>query len=179
MNTKRLLSILLFMLAGAWGPTLSLSAETTLPQDLLERPCPNIFDYPTTFQTNHGLYICNVSTGKFISKGEAWGMQSCVVDFNDDPSSNHPFTYYIKNDPQEGTSLPEGTYYLWSPDASFKGWLCRINTDAKAGNTCTCFSDGTASHFKTLRVAWEIEPKDTTKHTYYIQVPTSDPNGHD
>ncbi len=141
-----------------------------------ERQKPEIYDYPATFAADHGFYIYNMATDKYLSMGEAWSTQSCVVDFENDASGNKPFVYQFKNDVQENTTLPEGTYYLWSADAvKGKGWIARINTDSKTGKTNTCFSDGNASHFSALKTNWKIT--DQGEGIYLITVPEDDPNG--
>ncbi len=140
------------------------------------RQKPVITDYPATFAVDHGFYIYNVATDKFLSMGEAWGTQSCVVDFENDASGNKPFVYQFKNDVQENTTLPEGTYYLWSADVGKnRGWMARINTDGTSGNTSTCFSDGNAAHFSAFKTNWKVT--DMGEGIYMITVPEDDPNG--
>lgn len=155
--------------------SLLLLAVMTTASAYAERQKPVITDFPATFAADHGFYIYNVATDKFLSKGEAWGTQSCVVDFENDASGNKPFVYQFKNDVQESTTLPEGTYYLWSKDAGGKGWMSRINTDSKAGSTSTCFSDGNAAHFTAFKTNWKVT--DMGEGIYMITVPEDDPNG--
>ncbi|MBQ7470843.1 MAG: hypothetical protein IJS97_00230 [Prevotella sp.] len=156
--------------------SLLLLAVMTTASAYADRQKPEIANYPAAeFVTDHGYFIYNVAADKFLSKGEAWGTQSCVVDFENDASGNKPFTYQIKNDKQENTDLPAGTYYLWSADAAGKGWIARINTDSKAGSTNTCFSDGNAGHFSALKVNWVIAKQEDG--TFLITVPADDPNG--
>lgn len=155
--------------------SLLLLAVMTTASAYAERQKPVITDYPATFAADHGFYIYNVATDKYLSKGEAWGTQSCVVDFENDASGNKPFVYQFKNDVQESTTLPEGTYYLWSKDAGGKGWMSRINTDSKAGSTSTCFSDGNAAHFTAFKTNWKVT--DMGEGIYMITVPEDDPNG--
>lgn len=157
--------------------SLLLLAAMTTASAYAERQKPVITNYPvTSWVTDHGYYIYNVGTDKWLSNGEAWGTQSCVVDFENDASGKKPFTYQIKNDVQESTTLPEGTYYFWSADVGKnRGWMARINTDGTSGSTSTCFSDGNAGHFTALKVNWVIT--DMGGGVFQITVPVDDPNG--
>lgn len=149
--------------------SLLLLAAMTTASAYAERQKPVITNYPvTSWVTDHGYYIYNVGTDKFLSMGEAWGTQSCVVDFENDASGNKPFTYQIKSD----TNLPEGTYAFKSADAKNAGWLFRTNSDGTSGNTSTCFSDGAEAKLTSGTVSWVIT--DMGEGIFQISVPTTD-----
>ena len=140
-----------------------------------ERQKPEIANYVvnTAFEVDHNYYLYNVSQNKYLSQGEAWGTQSCVVDFENDASGNKPFVYQIKKT-GAGNTLPEGQYFLQSKNAKNQGWLFRTNTDATSGKTSTCYSDGADSKASAANstAAWVITQDDNG--ILQITLPTED-----
>ena len=140
-----------------------------------ERQKPEIANFvvSTPFVVDHNYYLYNISQNKYLSQGEAWGSQSCVVDFESDASGNKPFVYQIKKT-GAGNTLPDGQYFLQSKNAKNQGWMFRVNTDSKSGSTATCFSDGTDSKASAANstAAWVITQDENG--ILQITLPTED-----
>ena len=140
-----------------------------------ERQKPEIANFVVTtpFVVDHNYYLYNVSQAKYLSQGEAWGSQSCVVDFENDASGNKPFVYQIKKT-GAGNTLPDGQYFLQSKNGKNQGWLFRVNTDGRSGSTSTCYSDGADSKASAANstAAWVITQDDNG--ILQITLPTED-----
>ena len=68
------------------------------------------------------VYIYNVGTGKYISKGEAWGSQAIV--------SDKPMLYKV----QHPEGLADGVYVLYSDETGRdKKIMARVNSDGQVG----------------------------------------------
>ena len=69
------------------------------------------------------VYIYNVGTGKFISKGEAWGTQAIV--------SENPMLYQV----QHPAGLDDGVYVLYSDETGKSNkFMVRCNSDGQMGS---------------------------------------------
>ena len=88
-----------------------------------------------TLEINKDFFIYNVATGRYLSKGEAYGTQSIV--------SEEPMRYQFKR----SASMAAGTYYLTSSDTGKTGTLLfRTWSDGNVGSgIAACFVDGTLS----------------------------------
>lgn len=111
---------------------------------------------PLTVDTN--VYVLNVGTSRYLSKGEAYGTQSVVA-----PQG---MRYQLKRN----ASMPEGTYYLACPDLTTTGKiLFRTDTDTKVGEGVkACFVDGTL----TSKAYWTV--RQVADNVYTISVPQAD-----
>jgi len=123
-------------------------------------------------ESGQTYYLYNVGTGKYLTKGEAWGTQAIVGD------SPMRFQMCLP------TLTPEGIYFLTSPDTGKEGYfLFRTTTDSNVGNgVLAAFVDGTLAlnNDNTLastgneRGFWRIEP--VGEKIYTIQIPATDAN---
>ncbi len=107
---------------------------------------------------NTPYYIYNLGTGRYLTKGEAWGTQA-VVAMTDEP---------MRFEMRRPSSLPAGVYYLYSGDTGKDGhYMFRTSSDPKVGNGVkACFVDGTLESNATA-ARWKIEA--TENGTYTIQ----------
>ena len=107
----------------------------------------------SALEPNTSVYLYNVSTGRYMNQGEAWGTQAIAA--------QNGLTYQVKE-----TGLADGKYTLVSGGK----YTFRTNTDTKVGEGVrACFVDGTLSS----KAYWNIEPIEGTVF-YTIQTPTND-----
>ena len=67
--------------------------------------------------------------------------------------------------------MPDGIYYLYSPNAANDKTLFRTSTDSKTGvGVKTCFTDGSLS----AKTYWKLERIEGDENLYTLQVPTTD-----
>lgn len=107
-------------------------------------------------EVNQTYYLYHVGTGKYLTKGEAWGTQAIVGDT--------PMRFTIKR----AAGMPEGVYYLSSEDTGKDGkYLFRTSTDANVGNGIVAtFVDGTSLN---AMAYWAIQA--VADKVYTIQIP--------
>lgn len=127
----------------------------------------NICEYRTLAQgkfaalaVNTPFYIYNIGTGRYLTKGEAYGTQAIVAD------TDTPMRYELKR----SDSMPDGTYYLSSDDTgnSARKILFRTNEDPKVGSGVNaCFVDGTLSN----KAYWKVQPVENAENIYTFQMP--------
>lgn len=115
-----------------------------------------------TLEVNTPYYIYNVGTGRFLTKGEAWGTQAVVAMAND------PMRFELRHP----SSLPAGVYYLYSNDTGTSGFYTfRTNDDPKLGiGVKGCFVDGTLDK-NAAASRWSIVALDNGAYT--IQTPSN------
>lgn len=103
------------------------------------------------------VYLYHVGTGRYLSKGEAWGTQAIV-------STGSPMRFMLRRN----TTMPEGTYYLYSNDTGKDGhYLFRTWTDTNVGNgVLAAFVDGGNV---TQTAHWAVE--DVGDNTYTLAIP--------
>jgi len=78
------------------------------------------------------VYIYNVGTGKYITKGEAWGTQAIV--------GEQPMLYKV----QHPTGLDDGVYYLYSDETGKSSKIMkRVASDGKSGSNAVFVDGGT------------------------------------
>ncbi|MBO4907432.1 MAG: leucine-rich repeat protein [Bacteroidaceae bacterium] len=113
-------------------------------------------------EENKPYYIYNLGTGRYLTKGEAWGSQAVVA------MTDQPMRFEIRRT----ASMPEGVYYLYSDDTDAAGhYLFRTTTDPKVGNGVkACFVDGTIAN-NGANTRWKIV-KNSNYKTYTIQTPS-------
>ncbi len=112
--------------------------------------------------TNKQMYLFNEGTGKYLTKGEAWGTQAIVSD-------NSPMRFELRRT----TSMPEGAYYLYSNDTGNNGHIFfRTSTDGNVGSGVkACFVDGDNSHLTDKTSWWQFN--NIGNDVYTIQIPSS------
>ena len=103
-------------------------------------------------------FLYHVGTGRYLTKGEAWGTQAVVGDT--------PMRFQVRH----MTTMPEGVYYLTSDDTGKDGkYLFRTNTDSNVGNgIIATFVDG---QNLTANAYWNIQP--AGDRVYTIQIPSN------
>lgn len=111
-------------------------------------------------ETGQTYYLYHVGTGQYLTKGEAYGTQAVVGD--------SPMRFVINHT----ATMPEGTYYLTSPDTGKNGTLLfRTQTDSNVGvGVKATFVDGSTST-NLANAYWTIQPIGV--NTYTIQVPST------
>lgn len=110
-------------------------------------------------ETNKDYYLYHIGTGRFLTKGEAYGTQAVVGD--------EPMRFQVRRN----TNMAEGVYYLYTNDNddTSRHWLFRTSTDNRVGSGIkACFVDGTSL---TTSAYWTIES--IGDNLYTIQVPSS------
>jgi hypothetical protein len=110
-------------------------------------------------------YVYNLGTGRYLTKGEAYGTQAVVGDT--------PMRFVIRH----SSSMPEDCYYLTSEDSGKSGhYLFRTNTDGNVGNgVMAAFVDGTSL---TASAFWAIAPVASADQSekipvYTFQIPSN------
>ena len=111
-----------------------------------------------TMETGNTYYIYNIGTGRYLTKGEAYGTQA-VVDTDD------PMRFKVSRT----NSMPADVYYLTSEDTGKSGkYLFRTSTDGNVGSGVKAtFVDGTS----TTNANWHIVA--AGNNIYTIQTPES------
>lgn len=115
-----------------------------------------------TMEVGNTYYLYNIGTGRYLTKGEAWGTQAIV--------GTSPMRFKVNRT----ASMPDGVYYLTSPDTGKEGgiYLFRTTTDSNVGQGIpTTFVDGTSL---TTNAYWSIQP--IGNNIYTIQIPSNDTN---
>ena len=109
--------------------------------------------------TNTVGYIMHLATGRYLTKGEAYGTQSIAG------TAKMEYQFF------QNASKTEGIYYLFSNQSgSDNKVLFRTSSDAKLGEGVkACFVDGTAGS----AAYWNIVEDEHT-HTFTMQVPMTD-----
>ena len=108
---------------------------------------------------NTDLYIYNEGTGRYLTKGEAWGTQAVVGD-------NDPMRFQLKHT----SNMPEGVYYLYSADTgNDRHILFRTSNDDNVGvGVKACFVDGEASHIIDKTSWWKVNQTESGYYTFQI-----------
>ena len=102
-------------------------------------------------------YLYNVGTGRYLTKGEAYGTQAVV--------GNEPLRFTANHT----TSMAEDVYYFTSPDVSNKN-LFRTTTDGNVGTGVKAlFVDG--GTLSPATCYWKVSM--VSDNIYTIQVPTT------
>ncbi len=109
---------------------------------------------------NQTFYIYNEGTGRYLSKGEAWGTQAIV--------SESPMRFQLRRN----NSMPEGTYYLYSNDTERDGHIFfRTSNDGNVGKGVpACFVDGDNTHVTDKTALWTV--KEVGDYLYTFQIPS-------
>ena len=89
----------------------------------------------TNMETGITYYIYNIGTGRYLTKGEAYGTQAIV-------GSDDPMRFVVGRT----SSMPADVYYITSEDTGQSGkYLFRTSTDSNVGNGIKAtFVDGTS-----------------------------------
>jgi len=109
------------------------------------------------FAEGQTFYLYHVGTGRYLTKGEAWGTQAVV-------GQSDPMRFVA----QRNSTMPEGTYYLTSVDTGRDGhYLFRTNTDSNVGRGVqAAFVDGGNL---TATAHWLLT--DVGNNTYTLSIP--------
>jgi hypothetical protein len=130
-------------------------------------------------QADVEVYVYNVATKRFLGWGEAWGTQSCAT--------TSGLKYILKNKRDDGarieflgnggfdevtgeelTQLPEGQYWLYSPEISGKaGHSIDRWQDGKCGTEYRCSFADQSDWIE--RGVWQIAS--VGNNVYTLQVP--------
>ncbi len=117
-----------------------------------------------TIETNKTYYIYNVGTGRYLTRGEAWGTQAIVA------NTDEPMRFELRRT----ATMPEGVYYLYSIDTGNTNHvLFRTSTDGNVGQGVkACFVDGATSHVTDKSAYWAIRLVEGSSNVYTMQTPT-------
>ena len=104
-------------------------------------------------------YLYHLGTGRYLTKGEAYGTQAVV--------GTEPMRFKVNH----LSSMDDGVYYLSSPDTGKDGqYLFRTTDDGNVGKGVkACFVDGASASASTAH--WKIQSVDDK--TYTIQLPSN------
>ena len=121
-------------------------------------------DY-VSIETNKNFFIYNVGTGRYLTKGEAYGTQAVVDD------TDEPMRFQLRH----SASMPEDVYYLYSADTGNDNHvLFRTTTDGRVGaGIKACFVDGPTSHVSDKSSYWKFELVAGSDNTYTMQTPSN------
>ena len=113
----------------------------------------------TEIETGKLYYFYNEGTGKYMTKGEAWGTQAIVGD--------EPMRFQLKRT----TAMPEGVYYIYSDDTGKTTHIMfRTANDGNVGKGVkACFVDGDNTHITDKTGWWKFQKVGDLSYT--IQVP--------
>ncbi len=102
------------------------------------------------------VYLYHVGSGRYLTKGEAWGTQAIV-------GSQNPMRFTLRH----SASMPEGTYTLYSNDTgNDRHYLFRTNNDGNVGQGVqAAFVDGNLDE----RAHWAVSS--VADNTYTISIP--------
>ncbi|MBP5338207.1 MAG: leucine-rich repeat protein [Prevotella sp.] len=108
-------------------------------------------------------YIYNIGTGRYLTKGEAYGTQAIV--------GSEPMRFVFNRT----SSMPEGSYYLTSEDTGNSGkYLFRTSTDSNVGNGVKAtFVDGNSLSANAYWALAECEASTETQPVYTFQIPAN------
>ncbi len=111
----------------------------------------------TTFAAGAQVYLYHVGSGRFLTRGEAWGTQAVV-------GTDSPMRFMLRRT----STMPEGTYYLYSNDTgnADRHYLFRTSEDSNVGKGVqAAFVDGNLDK----RAHWLLT--DVGQDTYTLSVP--------
>ena len=113
----------------------------------------------STLETGQTYYIYNIGTGRYLTKGEAYGTQAVVDELS-------PMRFKVNH----SSSMAEGVYYLTSEDTGKDGKiLFRTSTDGNVGKGINAvFVDGGSLSSSAY---WHIQS--AGDQAYTIQIPSN------
>jgi hypothetical protein len=111
------------------------------------------------------FFLYNVGTGRYLTRGEAWGTQAVVSD------TDNPMCFEFK----KTAAMPDGVYYLYSEDTGNDNHiLFRTSNDDNVGKGVkACFVDGPTSKNGTKESWWNIALVEGEENIYTLQVPSN------
>ena len=114
--------------------------------------------------TGKQYYIYNVGTGRYLTRGEAWGTQAVVA------QTDEPMRFELR----KSSSMPDGVYYLYSEDTGADNHiLFRTSTDTNVGNGVrACFVDGPQSHVSSKTAWWALAAVEGESNVFTLQIPS-------
>ncbi len=110
-----------------------------------------------SFTAGDQVYLYHVASGRFLTRGEAWGTQAVV-------GTDNPMRFMLRRT----STMPEGTYYLYSNDTgnNDRHYLFRTSDDGNVGKGVkAAFVDGNLDK----RAHWLLT--DVGQDTYTLSVP--------
>lgn len=109
---------------------------------------------------NETVYVYNVGTNRYLTRGEAYGTQAVV--------GKEGLRYQVKRT----ANMKEGQYYLEAQDLTTSGKvLFRTSSDSKVGKDVrACFVDGQLS----AKAYWQVAEVEGKPNTYTFQAPEGD-----
>lgn len=112
-----------------------------------------------TLEVGKTYYIYNIGTGRYLTKGEAYGTQAVIDELS-------PMRFKVNH----SSSMAEGVYYLTSQDTGKDGKiLFRTSTDGNVGKGVNAvFVDGGSLSSSAY---WSIQP--AGEQAYTIQIPSN------
>ncbi|MCR5179753.1 MAG: leucine-rich repeat protein [Bacteroidaceae bacterium] len=117
-------------------------------------------------ETGKQYFIYNVGTGRYLTRGEAWGTQAIVAE------TDSPMRFEFKR----YSSMPDGVYYLYSNDTgSDTGHITfRTASDAQVGNGVkAAFVDGSSSNITNKTSWWNLALVEGESNIYTFQIPSN------
>ena len=121
--------------------------------------------FATSLETKKKYFIYNVGTGRYMTRGEAWGSQAIVDD------TNSPMTFEFRTT----AAMPDGVYYLYSTQTGNDAnhIFFRTSNDNNVGSGVkACFVDGQSTRIADKTSWWKVALVEGTDNTYTIQVPS-------
>ena len=109
-------------------------------------------------------YLYNVGTGRYLTRGEAYGTQAVVA------KTDSPMRFELR----KSGAMGEGVYYLYTDDSPNDNHiLFRTATDGNVGNGVrACFVDGPTSTVSSKTSWWRLAPVEGQPLVYTLQVPS-------
>lgn len=119
------------------------------------------------FEAQKEFYLYNLGTGKYLTRGEAYGTQAVVA------YTAEPMRFVFRK------TAYEDVYSIYSNDTgNTNHYLFRTTKDGKVGNGVkACFVDGSTDHLSDRTGHWVVKSVEGTEKVYTIQTP-SDVSGY-
>jgi len=117
-------------------------------------------------EANKPFYLYNVGTGRYLTKGEAYGTQAIV---DDTPT---PMRFELR---KSAAMTADGVYYLYSDDTdnTSNHILFRTSSDGKVGSGVKAtFVDGPNTAISNKTSWWQFALVDGETDVYTLQVPS-------
>ncbi len=108
---------------------------------------------------NKQVYLFNEGTGRYLTKGEAWGTQAVV-------GSSELMRFELR----KNSTMSDSVYYLYSPDTDASGHiLFRTSNDNNVGvGVKACFVDGDNTHISDKTSWWRVNSVGDGVYTFQV-----------
>jgi hypothetical protein len=114
----------------------------------------------TTMEAGKTYYIYNVGTGRYLTKGEAWGTQAIV--------GTEPMRFKVNH----SNNMPEGVYYLSTTDLGKTTYVFRTSNDGNVGKGVQAAYVDLKS--LTSEAYWKVQ--EVSDKVYTFQIPSGGTN---